>query len=63
MICSNCEVDKPSSVYVVESGDAPKTIASLCPDCVRDVRVLKIVLRKKTDGLQFDGYIPVESVK
>lgn len=63
MICSNCEAEKASSIYVVESGDAPKTIASLCFDCVKDVLVLKIVLRKKKEGYIFDGYIPAESVK
>ncbi len=64
--CSNCgHAFSPSNLdgLVVVLG-SPGVAAAICPDCSRDTRVVKIVLRRGADGqFAYEQYSALETVK
>lgn len=67
MKCSNCdaEVTDVLNTLVVVRGNGRSQIAVICKTCETGVLTMKIVLARPSEKaeFEFDGYLPVSSVK
>lgn len=66
MKCSNCDAEvDPVNALLVVRGAGRAQIAVLCGTCEKGVLTMKIVLGrlKETSEFNFEGYLPVSSVK
>jgi hypothetical protein len=67
MKCSNCEaeiLDTMNALLVVR-GNGRAQVAALCTGCQTGVLTMKVVLARKDVAreFEFEGYLPVSSVK
>lgn len=56
-ICNNCGEQDPIDNGLLVTLDG-QMVAYFCPSC-SNVDAVKVVLRKKKDGLDFDAYQPL----
>lgn len=67
MKCSNCDAEIPDTMnaLLVVRGNGRAQIAALCKTCEEGVLTMKIVLARREEKAEFnfEGYLPVSSVK
>jgi hypothetical protein len=67
MKCSNCEQDAPleSSLVVYPTALERPPAAVICKVCQTNVLTMKIVLHREdvTKPFEYEGYLPISSVK
>ena len=59
MQCSNCEQEHKTGIGMTLMYN-DTIIATLCPACLTDVNVGKLVFKKNGDTYEYEAYLPVE---